>query len=170
MLANLPEDFVKPLRPYIPVYEELRSDGNWFEGELAFDANAEALELDTEDLDDGKVKVTINAGTFGVTYMEDGANVGSNAIAVDGDCVEVYADGALQDSGCIGDDEYAADLGLDEIFFVVSEDDRRLPVRPGRDPGGVRRDRGRRADRRRGRPDHRGPRELRSGSRGPVVA
>jgi hypothetical protein len=131
VLSNLPEDFVKPLRPYIPVYEGLRRDGNWFEGELAFDANAEALDLDTEDLDDGKVKVTISSGTFGVTYMEDGANVGSNAIAVDGDCIEVYADGALQDSGCIGDDEAAADLGLDEIFFVVSEEDGGYQFDPG---------------------------------------
>ena len=67
--------------------------------------------------------MTINAGSFGVTYLNDGANVGSNAIAVDGDCAEIYDDGSLQDRGCIGDDEFASDLGLDEIFFVVSEVD-----------------------------------------------
>ncbi len=123
VLANLPEDFVKPLRPYIPVYEELRSDGNWFEGELAFDANAEALDLDTEDLDDGKVKVTINCRNVRRHLHGGRGQRRKQRDRVDGDCVEVYADGALQDSGCIGDDESAADLGLDEIFFVVSEED-----------------------------------------------
>jgi len=123
LLANFPEDLVKPLRPYVPVVEDLKDEGNWAEGEIGLSVDATDLDLETEDLDDGKVKVVINEGTFSGTAWEDGYDSDSGSVEIDGDCVEVYEDGEYEDGGCISDEPYADDLGVDEIFFVVTEVD-----------------------------------------------
>jgi len=123
LLANLPEDLVKPLRPYAPVIEDLQDEGSWAEGEIGLDVDATDLELETEDLDDGKVKVVIEQGTFSATAWEEGYDSDSGSIEVDGDCIEVYADGELDGAGCISDTPGAEDLGIDELFFVLTEVD-----------------------------------------------
>ncbi|WP_322937170.1 hypothetical protein [Nocardioides bizhenqiangii] len=123
LLANLPEDLVKPLRPYIPVVEDLMDEGGWAEGEIGLEVSAEGLDLSTEELDDGKVKVVIEGGTFSASAFEDGYDTESGTIELDGECFQVTEDERDTDGGCLGDEEVTEDVGLDEFFFVVSEVD-----------------------------------------------
>ncbi len=130
LLANLPEDFVKPLLPYIPVFESANEqDGD--QAAIGFEVGAEGLDLDTEDLDDGRLKVTVAAGSFSGTYLEYGTELSSGSIKIDGDCVETYSEVAVDSSGCLSDEEILVDLGLDEIFFVLSEVDDGYQFDPG---------------------------------------
>ncbi len=122
VLANLPEDLVRPLRPYVPVIEGLQDEAGWGE-EIGLEVGATDLELETEDLDDGKVKVVIEEGTFSGTAWEDDDDYDSGSVEIDGDCIEAYENGEYEDGGCLSDEEYAADLGVDEFFFVVTEVD-----------------------------------------------
>lgn len=123
LLANLPEDLVKPLRPYIPVVEDLMDEGGWAEGQIGLEVSAEELDLSTEELDDGKVKVVIEGGTFSGSAFEEGYDTDSATIEVDGECFRVTEDDGDTDAGCLGDEQVAEDIGLDEFFFVVSEVD-----------------------------------------------
>lgn len=121
LLANLPEGLVRPLRAYLPVIESLQDEAGWDE-EIGLSVTAEDLELSTEDLDDGRVKVVIEKGTFTANALEDDGEGDFASAEIDGDCVTTD-EGFGPETECIGDDEIAADLGLDEIFFVVSEAD-----------------------------------------------
>jgi hypothetical protein len=126
ILANFPEDLVRPLRPYVPVIEDLKDEANWDEGEIGLSVDATGLDLETEDLDDGKVKVVVNEGSFSGSVWEDddyGYDSDSGSVEIDGDCVEAYENGEYQDGGCIGDEQYVDDLGVDEFFFVLTEVD-----------------------------------------------
>lgn len=120
LLANLPEDLVKPLRPYLPVVEDLQEEGNWGV-ENGLSVSADDLDLSTEELDDGRLKVVIEHGVFGATTIDDG-DVDTATAEVEGDCL-TGDDGGGPGTGCLSDTDVAADLGLDEIFFVVSEVD-----------------------------------------------
>lgn len=123
LFANLPEDLVKPLRPYEPVIEDVMRPGTWFDGALGFDVAADGLDLETEELDDGLLKVTVNTATFSGAVLEDEVVRDSGSVVVEGSCVDAFDDGALAESGCLGEEEIVADLGLDEIFFVLREVD-----------------------------------------------
>ena len=131
LLANLPEDLVKPLRPYVPVVDDLQQEGGWAEGEIGLSVSAEDLELSTEDLDDGKVKVVIESGTFSGTAFEEGYDADTGSVEIDGDCVSVYSEGYLEDGGCVSDAPIADDLDLDDLFFVVDEVDGGYQLDPG---------------------------------------
>jgi hypothetical protein len=123
LLANLPEDLGKPLRPYIPVIEDLQEESGWADGAIGLEVSAEHLDLSTEDLDGGKIKVVIEGGTFSGSAFEEGFDTDSGTIEVDGDCYEVSENGFDTGGGCLSDEEVAEDIGLDEFFFVVSEVD-----------------------------------------------
>lgn len=120
LLANLPEDLVKPLRPYLPVIEDLQEEGDWGV-ENGLSVSADDLDLSTEELGDGRLKVVIEHGVFGATTI-DGGDVDTATAEVEGDCL-TGDDGGGPGTGCLSDSDVAADLGLDEIFFVVSEVD-----------------------------------------------
>lgn len=121
LLANLPEDLGRPLRPYVPVLEQALDEGGWAEGELGLDVSADDLDLETEELDDDRLKVTIERGSFGGTAWEDGYDSDSGYLAVDGDCVAAYDEEGYGDEACLGDGP--ADIGIDEFFVVLSEAD-----------------------------------------------
>ena len=121
LLANLPEGLGRPLRPYIPVVEGLQDEGDWGD-EIGLTVTAEDLELSTEDLDDGKVKVVIEEATFTGSAWEDYDDFDYGSAEIDGDCVTAD-EGYGPDTACLSDEEVLGDLGLDEIFFVVTEVD-----------------------------------------------
>ncbi|WP_183092563.1 hypothetical protein, partial [Nocardioides stalactiti] len=126
LLANLPEELVKPLRPYAGVVQEFLDDNGLADDEIGVEVTVADLDLSTEELDDGRVKVVIERGTFSGSAFEiaDGyTEEGSGSINVAGDCIEIYEAGSLQDETCLGEEETVEDLGLDEIFFVVREVD-----------------------------------------------
>lgn len=134
ILANFPEDLGRPLRPYLPVIEDLKDEANW-NSEVGLTVDATDLDLETEELDDGKVKVTISGGTFSGTANDDG-DEDSGTLEVDGGCVTAteyneyyddyygeYVSDTDEERGCLSDEEVVDDLGFDEFFFVVSEVD-----------------------------------------------
>lgn len=131
LLANLPEDLVKPLRPYVPVVDDLQREGGWAEGEIGLTVSADDLQLSTEDLDDGQVKVVVESGTFTGTAFEEGYDADTGSAELDGDCVDVYSEGYHEGGGCVSDAPVARDLGLDDLFFVVSEVDGGYQLDPG---------------------------------------
>lgn len=120
LLANLPEDLAAPLRPYIPVVESLQDWGDWGD-DIGLSVAAENLELSTEDLNGDKVKVVVEEGLFtGSAWEYDDYGYGS--IAVDGECLTAE-DEYDAETACLDDEPYVRDLGIDEVFFVVSEVD-----------------------------------------------
>ncbi|KAA1421556.1 zinc ribbon domain-containing protein [Nocardioides humilatus] len=131
LLANLPEDLVKPLRPYVPVIDELQREGGWAEGEIGLSVSADDLDLSTEDLDDDLVKVVIESGTFTGTAFEEGYDNDTGSLAVEGDCVDVFEEDYLGDSGCASDIPIVKDLGLTDLFFVVAKVDDGYQLDPG---------------------------------------
>ncbi|UMG91006.1 hypothetical protein [Nocardioides sp. TF02-7] len=121
LLANFPEDLGRPLRPYVPVLEDVLEDEGFGE-EVDLEVAAEDLELTTEDLDDGRVKVVVEGGRFSAEATDEyGGSSGS--LTVDGDCVTVEEDGHDGDTGCLSESGVADELGVDEIFFVLSQAD-----------------------------------------------
>lgn len=152
LLASLPGDLGRPLRPYTKLVEEAL-DGRYSGGALSLDLTVDGLDLETEELDDDRIKVTVEAGTFSGTAIEEGDDSDTVTITIDGRCVtgtgeefatyeedEGYYD---EESGewlggyseqvsdsetwCFGgDDEVAdvlSDLDIDAWFVVMREVD-----------------------------------------------
>ncbi|WP_188111236.1 hypothetical protein [Nocardioides antri] len=128
LLANLPADLARPLRPYVPVVEGLQDEADWGD-EIGLSVTVEDLELSTEELDDGKVKVAVEEGTFTASTWEDYDDFDYGSAEVDGDCITTD-EGFGPETACLSEEETAADLGLDEIFFVVSEVDHGYQLDP----------------------------------------
>lgn len=125
-LANFDPELIRPLLPYAEVVQDqLDRYGEYLE------VDASNLDLETEELGDGRLRVTIEGGTFtGVT------NYGSAGLDVRGSCVEGYEeDGYDTDSDtlCLDypwfwlsstDEEISPDdLGVDGLSVVMREVD-----------------------------------------------
>jgi len=120
VLAGLPDELVRPLRPYLPVVGSYQDEAGWGD-DTGLSVGVGNLELATDDLDDGSVMVTIESATFTATGREDGST--STAIATfDGDCLSID-EGYGPDTGCLSDSGYLDALGIDSYFFVVGEVD-----------------------------------------------
>jgi hypothetical protein len=122
VLANLPEDLGRPLRPYVPVLEDVMEREGWGE-EVGLEVSADDLELDTEELDGGRLKVVVEQGELSARAFEEGSEDDSGSISVDGDCFTVAENGQDVDAECLSDSGVSEELGIDELFFVLSEAD-----------------------------------------------
>ena len=121
LLDNFEEDLARPLRPYAPVLEAAL-DGEYSEDAVSLDVYAEDLDLETEELDDGLLKVTIEAGSFGATATEEGDDSDSASLRIDGQCVygeDEYSSGEF----CLDQEPTLGDLGIEEFYVVLQEVD-----------------------------------------------
>jgi len=119
LLANFPEELGRPLRPYLPVIEGLQRESDWGD-QVGVNVSVDELKMSTEKLDDGKVKVTVDEGYFYGSVWEDYDDYDGGSAQIDGECVTA-ADDYDSETVCIRDDPYAAESGVEELFFVVSE-------------------------------------------------
>lgn len=121
VLANLPEDLGRPLRPYVPVLEDVMEDEGWGD-EIGLEVAADDLDLRTEELDGGRLKVVVEGGRFSARAT-DVHGEDSGSLTIDGDCVTAEENGTDQGTECLSESGVADELGVDEIFFVLSKAD-----------------------------------------------
>ncbi len=121
LLANLPEDLGRPLRPYVPLLEDVL-DGRYTDGALGVDVAVDDLDLESEDIGDGRIKVTLDRATVSATAFEEGYDADTGYAEIDGRCVSAY-DEYGGDEVCLGDVPVVDELGLDELFVVMREVD-----------------------------------------------
>lgn len=114
LIANLPADQVAALRPYARTLQDAL-DQEFIE----FEVGVSDLDLETEELDDGRLGVTVERALLSGTTYEDG-DVDSGTLEIDGRCF-VASTEYDSDEECIGGE--AATLGLDSVYLVLQEVD-----------------------------------------------
>ncbi len=121
LLANLPEDLGRPLRPYVPLVEDAL-DGRYSEGALGVDVSVDELEVESEDIGDGLLRVTVESAAVSASAYEEGYDADTGWVTVDGRCLGAY-DEYGGDEVCLGEVPGLDDTGLDELFVVMREVD-----------------------------------------------
>ena len=119
LLANFPVDQFRALRPYVGELEDLLAD----EG-ITVDGDIAELDLSTEDLSDGLVKVVIE-NAYGSGTASDGDETLSGEGSIDGRCFEgsSYEDDYYDDGRVCIDSEVTDYTGIDEVYVVMRKVD-----------------------------------------------
>lgn len=115
LLANLPDDQVVALRPYAQTLEDALA-----EQAVQFEVAVSDLELETEDVGDGLLKVTVDRALLSGTVYDEG-DVESGTLQVDGRCFVASSEYDYEDE-CI-DGELVDDTGIDSVFLMLREVD-----------------------------------------------
>ncbi len=119
LLANFPEDLGRPLRPYVPLIEDA-FDGRYGDA-VDLEVSADDLDLETEELDDGRLKVVVERASFSGSAYEDG-DEDYGRLTIDGRCA--YGEDEYGgDEFCLGQEEVLGDLGIEDFYVVLREVD-----------------------------------------------
>ena len=117
LLANLPADQVAALRPYARTLQDAL-DQEFIE----FEVGVSDLDLETEELDDDRLGVTVERALLSGTTYEDG-DVDSGTLEIDGRCF-VASTEYDSDEECIGGEAATlGTLGVDSVYLVLQEVD-----------------------------------------------
>lgn len=122
LLANLPEDQVRVLRPYARTLQGvLREEG------VGFDISVDGLDLETEERGD-QVVVTVDRAEVSAGVRSDGSE-DWGAASIDGSCLTGTEEDGDQETVCL-DQEVPDYLGLDSLRFVLTKTDGGYQVDP----------------------------------------
>ncbi|GAA4820003.1 hypothetical protein GCM10025786_29310 [Nocardioides caeni] len=129
LIASLPGDLGRPLRPYVALVEDALN-GRYGDDAVSADVEVSDLDLEQEDIGDGRVKVTVKGARVVATGYEDDYSE-TVEIEIDGKCVTGTGDGfATYDYVDGGNyDEYGYyedDGGYDEYGNFVGYADEEL--------------------------------------------